>query len=777
MSVAAPTTQPIDIILSRLKRVKQTANGGYTALCPAHEDKQESLSIAEADDGRVLLKCFAGCDIRDIVGAMGLEMRDLFPHQDRSSEPGKQARVVAVYNYTDEAEKMLFQVVRFEPKNFRQRRPDGHGGWIWNTKDVRIVPYCLSRVLKAVAKGLPIFVVEGEKDADNLNALGLAATTNPRGAGKWPATKDFTRPFAGAKVVILPDNDEPGRKHAEKVARALAGVAAEIKVVNLPGLAPKEDVSDWLAAGGNREILLALVEEAPIWEPASGTSGNMTDGTGNGVNPKNAVTDLTNAQRLVAQHGKDLRFCWPWGKWLVWDSTRWQEDDTAEVIRRAKKTVRAMYAEAEKISDDKDRENFIKSVLKSESKERLTAMIALAASESGIPVLPSELDNDPWLLNVKNGTIDLRTGELRPHKREDMLTKIAPIVYDPGAECPRWKQFLSEIMDGNQNLVNFLQRAAGLSLTGDTSEHVLFILYGTGRNGKSTFLNTLLEALGDYGMTAAPDLLMAKQGDRHPTELADLFGKRMVVSMETGEGRRLAEALIKQLTGGDRIKARRMREDFWEFDPTHKLWLATNHKPRVRGTDVAIWSRLKLIPFNVSFAGREDKRLKEVLLTELPGILAWAVQGCLAWQQEGLGVPDEVAAATEMYKQEQDVLAAFLSDCCIINPLAKAAAKDLYQAYGSWCEETGEKPISQKSFGLQLAEHGFNNQKSTHGRVFWFGIGLRDSAEEVEGGGWLTDFPVKQLGFSRVESIAKLSPPSLHPPPEKPEPEKPEEVF
>jgi len=233
-------------------------------------------------------------------------------------------------------------------------------------------------------------------------------------------------------------------------------------------------------------------------------------------------------------------------------------------------------------------------------------------------------------------------------------------------------------------------------------------------------------------MTAAPDLLLAKRSDRHPTELADLFGKRLVTAVESGEGRRLNEALIKQLTGGDKIRARRMREDFWEFEPTHKLWLATNHKPQVRGTDLAIWSRLKLVPFTVAFPEeRQDRQLPKKLLAELPGILRWAVEGCLAWQKDGLGVPDEVKAATETYRQEQDILAVFLSECCVINPLAKAAAKDLYRAYVEWCEETGERPTSQRNFGMRLTERGFERYRGgKSGGFMWRGIGLLTEQSE-----------------------------------------------
>lgn len=435
-------------------------------------------------------------------------------------------------------------------------------------------------------------------------------------------------------------------------------------------------------------------------------------------------TDMGNVERLVEQYGADLKYCHPWNKWLVWDGKRWAEDITGEVITRAMQTVRSIYNEVSAATDENDRKRLLSHAVASESNARIRAMVSLAQAARGIPMRPDDLDKDPWQLNVNNGTIDLRTGTLKPHNRADLFTKLAPVDYIPDADCSRWKQFLYEIMGDNKELVDFLQRAFGLSLTGDVSEHALFVFYGTGRNGKSTCLNTIMRMLGDYAVVAAPDLLMAKN-DRHPTELADLFGRRFVTAIESGEGRRLAEDLVKQLTGDDAIKARRMREDFWQFFPTHKLFLATNHKPQIRGTDRAIWNRVKLIPFEVSFPDgdpRQDKQLPQKLQAELPGILAWAVQGCLEWQKHGLGTPEAVRKATAEYQAEQDVIGQFIAECCHASSYSKVPAKVMYSAYCQWCTENGERTMTQRTFGSRLSERGLRRERGTGNHYYWIGI-------------------------------------------------------
>ncbi|MCZ6625864.1 MAG: phage/plasmid primase, P4 family, partial [Deltaproteobacteria bacterium] len=351
------------------------------------------------------------------------------------------------------------------------------------------------------------------------------------------------------------------------------------------------------------------------------------------------LTDFGNAERLIRLYGEDMRFCSQLG-WLAWDDRRWAKDKTGQIERWAKATVRSIYNEAAHCEDEALRKALASHAKSSEAERKIKAAISLAKSEPGIPLRAKDLDRDSWLLNVMNGTLDLRTGGLRPHRQEDLITKLAPGHYDPTATCPTWDSFLDRIFDGNKGIITFLQRAVGYGLTGDVSEQVLFLLYGTGANGKSTFLNAIREALGEYAKQAAPDLLVAKRGVSHPTEIADIVGCRFLTSIEVEDGRRLAEALVKQITGGDPIKGRFMNKDFFEFMPTHKIFMAVNHKPVIRGTDSAIWRRIRLVPFTVTFPEDEqDKKLPEKLKAELPGIFNWTVQGCLAWQREGLGIP------------------------------------------------------------------------------------------------------------------------------------------
>lgn len=436
-------------------------------------------------------------------------------------------------------------------------------------------------------------------------------------------------------------------------------------------------------------------------------------------------TDQGNAERLIEAHGADLLYCFPRKTWYVFDGVRFAPDQSGSIYQRAKETVRNIYSEAARCDDPEERKTLSRWAALSESTNRLEGMIALARSD--VPVMPRQLDTDPMLLNTLNGTIELCSGKLRPHARADLITKLAPVEYDPAATAPRWEQFLTEVMPDPEERA-YLQRASGFSITGDPSEEKLFFAHGGGQNGKTTYFNAMRRMLGDYARQAVADLLIARQGDRHSTEIADLWGMRFVTTVETEENRRLAEVQVKLLTGGDPITARRMHQNSEEYLPTHHLWLASNHRPVIRGTDLAIWVRIHLVPFVVTIAPeRRDKHLADTLKAELPGILAWAVRGCLEWQRIGLQPPQAVTGATEAYRSEQDTVGRYLAERCVLNDKLQTGASKLYADFKRWCDEQGERDITQTMFGRRLTARGIRSEGSRNVRRL--GIGLLTDEE------------------------------------------------
>lgn len=443
-----------------------------------------------------------------------------------------------------------------------------------------------------------------------------------------------------------------------------------------------------------------------------------------------ALTDFGNCERLSKLHGKTIRFCFEYNKFLTFTGKRWEIDNSGEVERRAKETVRDIYRQAATVIDDEPRKALIRHGQRSESFRSIQAMINLLKSEPGIPISSDGFDSNPFLLNCLNGTIDLKTGQLLPHKSENYITKIIPVLFDPKATCPLWVSFLNEIMGGNEDLIEFLQRAVGYGLTGSNREQVLFMLHGAGANGKSTFLETIGSMLGDYSQQTPTEMLLQRDRSSVPNDLARLAGIRFVIASEVTEGRRLNESLIKQMTGGERLTARFLRAEFFEFVPQFKLFLATNHRPVIKGTDLGIWRRIRLIPFEVTIPPeKRDKNLLNKLKAELPGILNWTVKGCLKWLSDGLGEPAEVTAATESYRSEMDVLADFLSECCITtNRNFSSRSSELYRKFQEFCKDSGEKQMTQKSFSMRLSEKGFIKEKNRMG-AFWLGIGIIDDIE------------------------------------------------
>lgn len=445
-------------------------------------------------------------------------------------------------------------------------------------------------------------------------------------------------------------------------------------------------------------------------------------------------TEFGNARRLVDRYSRELRFCHPWQKWLVWDGRRWQPDATAQVARWAKETISSIFRDAAGMDDEDERKALLRWALRCETYGQLQSMIALAAIEAEVAILPESLDMDPWLLNCANGTVDLRSGDLRPHQRQDYITQLAAVDYNPEAGAPTWQAFLEQMLEGDTDTIGYLQRLVGYSLVGEASERILPILWGGGANGKSTFLETLAAMLGDYARRTPAETLLSKRAGAIPNDIARLQASRLVVASESDESRKLDEARVKHLTGNERVTARFMRAEWFEFTPAFTLWLATNHRPIVTGTDDAIWDRIRLIHFAVKIAEEErDRSLVHRLAEEHPGILAWAVQGCLAWQAEGLRTPERVRSATAEYRQKMDDVGNFLEDCCRLHPNLSVPVAILYEAYKDWCTRNGDVPLSKRELGSRLRAQDFTPAKSNSVRL-WRGLDLRPSDEADDDG-------------------------------------------
>jgi putative DNA primase/helicase len=436
-------------------------------------------------------------------------------------------------------------------------------------------------------------------------------------------------------------------------------------------------------------------------------------------------TDSSNALRLMREHGQDIRYNAAWKKWIVWTGKNWQIDEGYLIHERGMRMVRGIYDDVLKTDDYRERMEIEKYAMQSEAMRRRKAFIEAASLIAELNITVNDVDKDPWLFNVGNGTIELKTGVFREHRREDMITRLARVSYDETADCPAWKQFIREIMNYNTDLTGFLQTAAGWALTGDTSEQTMFILYGSGANGKSTFLNTVMRILGDYAIAASTETFMKKNGEQISNDIARLRGTRFVTTAEAEQGKRLSEPLIKQITGNDAMTARFLYGEFFDFVPTFKIFMATNHKPMIKGTDHGIWRRIKLIPFTTTITpDRQDKHLEEKLLREGPGILNWLLEGTRRWCEKGLNTPALISNATEEYRSEMDVLGNFIKECCIQNPGVSIRARELFRAYQEWCEENNERACSERFLSLRLKELGLERSRTAEAR-YWRGIMLK----------------------------------------------------
>jgi putative DNA primase/helicase len=485
------------------------------------------------------------------------------------------------------------------------------------------------------------------------------------------------------------------------------------------------------------------------------------DGPGRPVDPlpDEPMTELGYARRLIEVYGARLRFVVAWNRWLIWDGARWAQDADGQAQRWMKLIARSVTSAAIRDQAEKDVQRAAK---RAESNGSVKGAMALASTELEIAVSPDDLDADPYLLNCRNGILDLRTGQLGPHDPARLLMKMTGAAYERSAPGPEFAKFLDRIQP-DQGMREFLARLLGHSIDGTVTEHILPIFYGDGANGKSTLVEAIMNALGDYADAADPDLLRARTFDAHPTGVADLFGKRLALLHESDAGHRLAEGTVKRLTGGDKLKARRMREDFWSFEPSHMFVLLTNHKPIVGGTDEGIWRRLRLVPFEIVIpAAERDENLSAKLAAEAEAILAWLVAGYLDWAANGLGEPRQVTEATMAYRADSDPLGRFISERCLCMPALHVGSTELFSQYEKWCAAEREDPGTPRAFGDAMKTKGFESRKS-HGIMRWLGIGLADdsrAAGEDGEGLW-------RSSRARVAQNWKTSPPS---PDHRPEP-------
>jgi putative DNA primase/helicase len=467
-------------------------------------------------------------------------------------------------------------------------------------------------------------------------------------------------------------------------------------------------------------------------------------------------TDSANADAFVTRHGDGYRYVIEWGKWIAWDGKLWSLNGAGgRVVHACMLSAREDYALAKlelrrleelqrvaRLANEKDRVEELESKCKirrallrwheqSQNAAKLHACAGLL--ETRLTISYQELDACPWYLNCANGTIDLRTATLLGHSREHYLTQITPVAWDDEAACPQWEAFLEQVMCGDTYLVLYLARIVGYSLTGLTTEQCLFFLFGGGSNGKSTFLNVVKGMLGDYACAAPRDLLMVQRTPRHETEFARLLGKRLATGAEVGDGQRFDEGKIKDLTGSDVISCRRMNEDHWDLSPVHKLWLPGNYRPRITGADDGIWRRMRLIPWLARFDGEaKDRDLPRKLLAELPGVLRWAVMGCLEWQRVGLGEPPAVLAATEEYRQDSDAVGQFLRELCVVEPTARTPKAVVRERYERWCAEAGHEPLGAHRLEARIAKLGCTTGTVRDGQITkrgWRGVRLKTQAE------------------------------------------------
>lgn len=611
----------------------------------------------------------------------------------------------AKWDYLDADGHLIAVVYRYDPPGQKKQfRP-------WDAKRRKMAPPDPRPLFNqpGIKDAAQVVLVEGEKCAQALIDVGVVATTAMHGANA-PIEKTDWSPLSGKSVLIWPDRDKPGWDYAAQAAQAILSAGAKSCHVLYP---PEEAAEGWDAADAIAEgfDVATFLSHGPRLQ-----MHDVTDDAEPTVSSDESVWGTEDALALAftRRYHRDWRYVATWGRWLVWDGHRWRNEDTLA----ATDLIRSVCRHAAVRTDNH------KIAAKLASSGTVSGVERLARTDRRHAATTEEWDADPWLLNTPGGVVDLKTGRTRANERADRMTKITTAT--PRGLCPQWMAFLANITGGDVELQAYLQRMVGYCLTGATSAHALFFLYGTGANGKSVFANVISTILGDYAATASMDTFVETRGDRHPTDLAGLRGARFVTAIETEQGRRLNESKVKAITGGDKISARFMHKDFFEYTPQFKPVIVGNHKPAIRNIDEAMRRRLHMIPFTVTIPPeRRDPRLTEKLLAERDGILAWAVAGCLAWQRSGLQPPACVQAATAEYFEAEDALGRWLDERCVRAANAKSLTAELFTDWKQWAEAAGEFIGTQRRFSDLLITRGLEKWRNSMGVRGFQGIGLK----------------------------------------------------
>jgi len=442
------------------------------------------------------------------------------------------------------------------------------------------------------------------------------------------------------------------------------------------------------------------------------------------------MDDTGNAERFRDYLSDSVRYCYTNKSWMYYNGQKWIEDAKGQIKTLADEVIEKMKLEFAMCEDADVEKEFMKHLKSTRSSKGKSNMIK--ELEHLVPILVDDMDKHLEHINVKNGILNLKTGYLKSHDKSKYFSKISPIEFSENVDYPYWERFLSDIFERDFELIRYVQKAIGYSLTGLTTEQCVFFCLGNGRNGKSTFLDVISDIFGDYALNIQPETIMVKHGVSNGanSDIARLKGARFVTTVEPNDGVRLNEGLIKQLSGGDKVTARRLYGNEFEFKPEFKLWMSSNHKPIIRGTDLGIWRRIHLIPFNVKISEEEvDKNLKLKLTHEYMGILKWAVDGCLMWQREGLKLPQSIKQATTDYQHEMDIISAWIDECCELDASAFEKAGDLYNSYSRWAKDRNEYLMSSTKFGREMSKK-FRKEKLRVNFIY-SGISLIDKPYQI----------------------------------------------